>query len=426
MKNILVLAYAISPHRGSEYSVAWNYVINMSKSNKLTVLYGVSGNHMGDISDMEDFLNIKEIPNVKFIAVKPNRLVYFLNILNKNGIFVYSFYLALKVWNKIAYRKALEIVKNNKIDLIHFVGPIGYREPGYLWKIKKPYVWGPIGGTNNMSLMLAKSIPLLGKIKLVLRSIVNTIQFRYSVRVSKAIKNSTILISSTIATKQKIKNVHHKDSVYLPENAISGNICQNILKFDNMNLIILVWIGRVDANKSLKTLLKALTKIKNKDKIRLNIVGDGNLVSSLKDYCLNNDIDSMIVWHGSISRDSVFNILSESHLHIITSVLEANTTVIWEAMQNGVPTMSLDHCGMHDTICSKCGIKIPVIDNDQIVNDITSNLNNIIDNPSILKRMSDGTIECAKKYTWNKRIEIINDIYDLAIDKFNVKYASND
>lgn len=426
MKNILVLAYAISPHRGSEYSVAWNYVINMSKSNKLTVLYGVSGDHMGDISDMEDFLKTKDIPNVKFIAVKPNRLVNILNTLNKNGIFVYSFYLALRVWNKLAYRKALEIVKNNKIDLIHFVGPIGYREPGYLWKIKKPYVWGPIGGTNNMPLMLAKSLPLLGKIKLVLRSIVNNIQFRYSARVLKAIKSSTILISSTTATKQKIQNIHHKESVYLPENAISGNICQNLLKFNNMDLIILVWIGRVDANKSLKTLLKALTKVKNKDKIQLNIVGDGNLVSSLKSYCLNNCIDNMVIWHGSINRDDVFDILSKSHLHVITSVLEANTTVIWEAMQNGVPTMSLDHCGMHDTICSKCGIKIPVVDNNQIVNDIALNLNNIIDNPSDLRRMSDGTIDCAKKYTWDKRIEIINDIYDLAISKFNIKDTNSD
>ena len=40
MKNILVLAYQLSPTKGSEYSVAWNYVTRMSKYNRLTVLYG--------------------------------------------------------------------------------------------------------------------------------------------------------------------------------------------------------------------------------------------------------------------------------------------------------------------------------------------------------------------------------------------------
>ena len=28
-KKILVMAYAISPSRGSEYAVAWNYIINI-------------------------------------------------------------------------------------------------------------------------------------------------------------------------------------------------------------------------------------------------------------------------------------------------------------------------------------------------------------------------------------------------------------
>lgn len=47
--NILVLAYLLSPSKGSEYSVAWNYVTHMSKKNNLTVLYGASGNQMGGL-----------------------------------------------------------------------------------------------------------------------------------------------------------------------------------------------------------------------------------------------------------------------------------------------------------------------------------------------------------------------------------------
>ena len=33
-RKILVMAYAISPNKGSEFSVAWNYVKNMSEENK--------------------------------------------------------------------------------------------------------------------------------------------------------------------------------------------------------------------------------------------------------------------------------------------------------------------------------------------------------------------------------------------------------
>ena len=39
MKNVLVLAYAISPTRGSEYAVAWNYVMHMLFLYMLLLLY---------------------------------------------------------------------------------------------------------------------------------------------------------------------------------------------------------------------------------------------------------------------------------------------------------------------------------------------------------------------------------------------------
>lgn len=70
-------------------------------------------------------------------------------------------------------------------DLIHYVGMIGYREPGYLWKLGLPYIWGPISGTNNASLQLMKHMPIAGRIKLTFRSVVNMIQFHTKLRLKK-------------------------------------------------------------------------------------------------------------------------------------------------------------------------------------------------------------------------------------------------
>ena len=48
MRTILLLAYAVSPTKGSEYAVAWNFITQMSKSNRLLVLYGKSDRAMGN------------------------------------------------------------------------------------------------------------------------------------------------------------------------------------------------------------------------------------------------------------------------------------------------------------------------------------------------------------------------------------------
>lgn len=145
--NILVLAYLLSPSKGSEYSVAWNYVTHMSKKNNLTVLYGASGNQMGDCDEMEDYIKQNSIPNVCFIPIYPNKLANMLNWPNRHHILVYTFYYAYRVWHMQVYKVVRELMKTKHFDLIHYVGMIGYREPGYLWKLKLPYVWGPVGGS---------------------------------------------------------------------------------------------------------------------------------------------------------------------------------------------------------------------------------------------------------------------------------------
>lgn len=79
-RKILVMAYAISPSRGSEYAVAWNFVKWMSKENDLTVIYGMSDNHMGETYTLDNYLRNHAIPHVRFIAVKPNKWTNLVNL----------------------------------------------------------------------------------------------------------------------------------------------------------------------------------------------------------------------------------------------------------------------------------------------------------------------------------------------------------
>ena len=99
MTNILVLAYQISPTKGSEYSVAWNYVTRMAKSNRITVLYGVSGKHMGDTKEMDHYADEVGIKNVRFICVKPNQWTNALNWCNRHDILQYTFYFIFQFIN---------------------------------------------------------------------------------------------------------------------------------------------------------------------------------------------------------------------------------------------------------------------------------------------------------------------------------------
>lgn len=165
--------------------------------------------------------------------------------------------------------------------------------------------------------------------------------------------------------------------------------------------------------------MKALSLLPPQSPIELNIVGDGPLEQKLIEYVKVLNINHYIKWLGRIPRENIYELLDISHLHIITSLNEANTTVIWEAMSMGVPTLSLDHRGMHDIIDAHNGIKIPIISYKQTVKELANQLINIINNPEILQKLAIGVINTREKYTWNNRISIFNKLYKEAIQRYN-------
>lgn len=413
MKNILVLSYAISPSRGSEYSVAWNYVTHMSKYHRLTVVYGASGNHMGDVEEMEEYAHSHAMPNVRFIAVRPDKLARILNWPNRHCFLVYTFYYAYQRWHWQAYKRVLELLKTDHFDLIHYVGMIGYREPGYLWKLGMPYIWGPIGGANNAPCQLMKHMPVMGRIKLTFRNIANSIQFHTKQRLRQALKATDILLIATSENQCKFKEVHHKDSICIPENCITGNIILDERKFINPQKYHIIIIGRLDANKAVGIFLEALTQVQHYNLLHVDVVGDGPLRSVLQQYAIRHKLNEAITWHGQLPRAEAVKIFNSAHLHVITSVSEGNPTTIWEAMSYGVPTMSFDHCGMHDTICDKCGIRIPISKRyEDCVAALARNIDALIEHPERFYQLALGTINCAHRYTWEKREKFLNNLYD--------------
>lgn len=417
-RHILVLAYMLSPYKGSEFSVAWNYVTEMSKDNDLTVLYGISGKHMGDCEEMDSYINNNPIPGVNLIAVKPNRLANALNYFNRHDIFVYTFYYAYRVWQKLAYQKAIELMKHNKFDLVHYVGMIGYREPGYLWKLGLPYVWGPISGVNNAPLQLMKKMPILGKAKQLFRNFANTMQFRYSKRLKEALKHTDILLTATSENHDKFLNVHGKESICLPENSIIGKITLNKDKFIKPNKYRFIVVGSLDARKSVGILLDSVALMKHKDKILLDIVGDGPLKEHLVHQSEKLKINNIIYWHGFLPRMEAIELFASAHLHIITSISEGNPTTIWEAMMHGVPTLSFDHCGMHDTLNNSCGVLISIkktyMEN---IEAIALQLDYMIENPNMFEKLAFNTLSRAKLYTWDIRRVFFNNLYTSLLDR---------
>ena len=426
-KTILVLAYSVSPVRGSEYSVGWNYIKEMSQDNNLIVLYGLAGDHMGDMGEVELSPTCQNLENVEWIAVRPNWIANLLNTPNRKGLLVYSFYVAYKVWHRQVYQIARELVQCRSIDLIHYLCPIGYREPGYLWKIEKPYIWGPVGGIENRAAKLALEKGAVVGAKITLRNAVNAVQFRFSPRIRAAFARADMVLASTSGTQKLIADVHHVESVLMAENAITDQMLgqQRLVTVAPGGCVNIIWVGTVDERKSLDILLKALGSIKT-GPWRLSVIGDGPLKADCAELAHTLGISAHITWAGKVTRREVNRYYRDAHIHVISSLLEANTTVIWEAMSFGIPTVALDHFGMHDTVCEKCGVKVPVDGTLQsVVDRLAQQLSRLMVHPALIEKLSEGVLECSRRYTWPERRALWNNYYDAATSHWLARQGVN-
>jgi glycosyltransferase involved in cell wall biosynthesis len=256
----------------------------------------------------------------------------------------------------------------------------------------------------------------------VLRNVVNTLQFKFSPRVKSALKSTDFLLASTSETKRLLHDTHSIESAHLPENAITSEMLCNqrvveVLPDERVNLI---WVGRVDERKSLDILLTALSLVKG-DNWHLYVVGSGPLVDDCIKLSEQLCFSKKITWVGAVSREEVNHYYKKSHLHAITSMAEGNPTVVWEAMSFGIPTITLDHCGMHDTVCDNCGVRTPLGGIDDTVRIYSENIERLISNPELITELSRGVVECSRKYNWDQRRVDWEAFYETAINNWHIK-----
>jgi glycosyltransferase involved in cell wall biosynthesis len=390
----------------------------MSKKHRITVLYGSSGDHMGDDDDLKKFTLINELVNVEWHRVEPSLLAKLLNSANKKGFLTYSFYLAYRVWHKDVYNYCKQALDIESYDLIHYLNPIGYREPGLLWKLDRPYVWGPIGGATSIDLRLLSALPKSGQFKLLLRKFINEVQLRYSARVKKAVNASDFLMAATTDNQKILQTRYGVQSTYIPENGTVGEYLGESKSKVNNNVINLIWIGTIEARKALRLLIDSFTYVEKHQAFKVHVLGNGPLKEPLIDYAKEKGLASVFVWHGHIPRTKVLETIQSADLHVITSVSEGNPTTIWEAMQYGVPTMTLEHCGMKDTISNTSGIKIKIGEYNAMIKDFGRELNKISTNPDILLSLRDGVKRDFYKYNWENRVNFFDDVYKSASENW--------
>lgn len=407
--SVLVNAYACSPDMGSEPGMAWNWCVNLAKHCELHIITE------GEFRDKIEMV-VPTLPqggNMHFyynpVSEEIRKMCW-----NQGDWRFYKYY---REWQWKTYEMAKEICRDTHIDILHQLNMIGFREPGYLWKIEGiPFVWGPIGGLKQFPVAYLKGAGLKMQLFNRMKNCINVCQIKYGKRVGNALRRASLLISSIPDSYRAIKKYRHLESVVIPETGCFPSDDIPLERFDGKEFHVM-WVGKFDFRKQLPLALRALSVANNRN-IMLDVYGTGSeaQVASVKQSARMLGIEQQVVWHGSQPNHVVMEEMKRAQLFFFTSISEDTSTVVLEAISNRLPVLCFDACGMAAVIDDTVGRKIALSTPEQSVKEFAAILNGLEGNRKELRRMAGNCKVRQRELSWDNKARQMVELYKKMLD----------
>lgn len=405
MLKILINAYACSPGMGSEPGMAWNWVSNLAKFCELYI-----------ITEGEFREKIEEV--VPTLEQGKNMHFYYNPVTDEIRKMCWNqgdwrFYKYYREWQWKTYLMAKEICSSEHIDVLHQLNMIGFREPGYLWKLSKengvPFVWGPVDAKDKFPVAYLDGASIKTKLFMQLKNFLTGIQLRYSGRVLKSARQASIIFSASSNSQRSFKKYMHIDSPLLNE---TGCYVQEhpITDKSQKETFDVLWVGKMDFRKQLSLALQTMAAIGD-NKFRLHIVGGGDS-AFYQQMAEGLGIADQCVWHGMVSHDEVQKLMQASDIFFFTSVAEGTPHVVLEAIGNNLPVVCFDTCGQGDAVNDKVGRKVALSNPAQSAADFAKLLNNLEHDRKLLKQLSENCKQRQNELSWEEKAKTMVEWYE--------------
>jgi glycosyltransferase involved in cell wall biosynthesis len=193
----------------------------------------------------------------------------------------------------------------------------------------------------------------------------------------------------------------------------TGNRKLGAIHINNQSLIInLLFVGRLEKQKNLKSLIKAFKSIQmptsRNQILRLVIVGSGSEENKLKRLTKELGLEKSVTFKGRIGHSQIIKQYQRADIFVLPSILEGHPKVLLEAMA----------CGLSCLVSYSAGIgfkqNTEVVKTKTDVNSIASGLEKIIKNTNLGQKLEN-----------NSREKIVKDFNIKKLIKKEIKVLSN-
>ncbi len=411
--KLLLMCYECSPYVGSEWAVGWGRLLGAAKIAETHVVTSEANYRDLTRARAEGLMP----RNVQFHTPEPDQTLRTLEM--KPGVFAYN-YEAYKHWQKLAKVYVEKLHATEHFDLVHQVNVCTFREPGYTFDLGIPYLWGPVGGSQNFPVSFLTALPPKEAIKEGLRGIANQLTLRHP-RVRQAARRAAHVIGANSVNQRDFRRAFGREVELLLETGLHAVQKPDRSRFTarvsdklagrTQRPLRLLWSGEHHTRKALPVLLRALLRLQTNTAWQLDVLGDGPMSTEWAKEVKRLGLQEKIQFLGQQAFTDAVAEMHKADVLCFTSLRDTSGNVVLEALAAGVPVLCFDHQGAGDMVDSSCGIKVAITSPKRAYKDWANAIEALAADPDRLFALSHGATERAEKFLWEANHKRVNQLY---------------
>jgi len=405
--SVLVVAYECSPVRGHAPGSAWKLVTRLAQWHRVVVVTEESQYRKEIEAQLADHgaaaslsFHFVPSPGRGYSGTRP--------VLPFRSLWNY------RKWLAAAAEKAVELHRTHRFDIAHHLRGNSFREPGFLYRLGVPFVWGPVGGTTVVPLHLLRNASLREKAEHVVRNFINWSQLRFSPVVRKAFGGASCVMAQTSRDKRNFDAVYDSSCVVIHEQnadveaAVPSRAQPTPVRQGPLRVL---WVGQCIARKGFPILVDALSALGVERSIFVEVAGDGPSRPDWQAYARKRGLEGVFRWHGWKSRADVLELMSECDVLVFTSLLEGTPATVMEAISAGLPVICLRHCGHGDVVDDSCGIAVLPETYESVVGGFAGAMTRLMNDAQLRQQLRNGALAKARCFSWDRAAHDIDAVY---------------
>ena len=404
MKTILITAYAINPYKGSEDGTGWNWVLQLARYNRVIAI--TRENNLPEINRYLDENPIAHSANMQFVGFD---LPYYLRFWKRGGFGALPYFYLWQVSLPGFIRK-----QNLSFDLVHNLNFHNDWIPSFLWKLKKPFIWGPVG--HHPKVPKDYLLPVYGW-KTYLKDRMTWMVKKGFWLLSPALKKSVREAKSVLTINSEAEKALKLNGRAKLMPAVGAPLIKKPEKIWTKDFRVLS-VGRFVPLKGFDMTLRAFAEFyrrlspEQQARTRLSLVGKGPLkewLVSLSEKLLIAEAVDFISW---MPQSEFKELYRQTEVFLFPSH-EGAGMVVPEAFANGVPVVCFDNSGPGEFVTETSGLKAPYGQYGSSVEAFASHLLHLFHDRDHLKRLSEGARERFETwFDWEVKGRIVNQLYE--------------